>query len=113
MRESGSQEIRNLKANLIHGVRGTIHKTAAVSSAFALSFPDFLLSRFKFLFISFLFLAAALCPARADKHSDADSTLVIFNTRDPDSPALAKYYADKRNIPPENLVGLDCPLTEE
>lgn len=66
-----------------------------------------------FFTLPFLLLAATLSTARADKRSDPDSTLVVFNTRDPDSSALAKYYADKRNIPAQNIVGIDCPLTEE
>ncbi len=69
--------------------------------------------RFTRFAITLLFLAATLCSARADKRSESDSTLVVFNTRDPDSAPLARYYAGKRKIPSENIVGLDCPLTEE
>src|ERR1700733_2841027 len=102
MRESGNQEIRNLKMD------------DAALAELRLYFPDFLISRLKFLVLFPLFLIVALLsPARAEQRSDPDSTLVVFNTRDADSPALAKYYADRRKIPAENIVGLDCPVTEE
>ena len=62
-----------------------------------------------------LLLAAA---ARADESRprpsrEAAATVVIYNSRDPDSRALAGYYADKRYIPSEQVVGLDCPTDEE
>jgi len=44
---------------------------------------------------------------------EAAATLVIFNVRDPDSRALADYYAERRAIPPEQIIGLDCPQEEE
>jgi len=44
---------------------------------------------------------------------DANSTLVVFNKNDPDSPGLARYYAEKRGIPPGQVVGLSCPAAEE
>jgi uncharacterized protein (TIGR03790 family) len=42
----------------------------------------------------------------------ASHLLVVFNTADPDSPGLAQYYASRRNIPPERVLGIACPLTE-
>lgn len=44
---------------------------------------------------------------------EAAATIVVFNTADPQSADLAKYYAKRRNIPTENLIGLATPLTEE
>ncbi len=44
---------------------------------------------------------------------EAAATLVVFNARDPDSRALAEYYAERRFIPSEQIVGLECPLDEE
>lgn len=44
---------------------------------------------------------------------EARATAVVFNLRDPVSRGLAEYYAGRRGIPGENLVGLDCPLEEE
>jgi uncharacterized protein (TIGR03790 family) len=43
----------------------------------------------------------------------ADHLLVVYNAKDPDSIGLAKYYAAKRNIPPERVLAISCPLTEE
>src|SRR5262245_16181676 len=45
--------------------------------------------------------------------SEAAATLVVFNEQDPDSRELAKFYAEKRGIPREQMVGLRCPTTEE
>jgi len=44
---------------------------------------------------------------------EAAATLVVFNTRDPDARALADYYAERRHIPDEQVIGLDCPTDEE
>ena len=64
-----------------------------------------------------LFLLVACSAARATESSppgrEAAATLVVFNTRDPDSRGLAEYYAEQRNIPREQVVGLDCPIDEE
>ena len=49
---------------------------------------------------------------RADE-SLAASTIVVFNSAIPESAALAKFYAEKRGIARDHLVGLDCPLEEE
>ena len=40
-------------------------------------------------------------------------TIVVFNSAVPDSEALAKFYAEKRGIAADHLVGLDCPSEEE
>lgn len=44
---------------------------------------------------------------------EAAATVVVFNKTDAESGALAKYYATRRGIPEKNLIGLDCPSTEE
>ena len=51
-------------------------------------------------------------PAHAEP-SLASQTLVIYNTRDPDSFRLAQYYAARRQIPDRQVVGLKCADTEE
>jgi len=56
--------------------------------------------------------AGGLCPAQAGSR-DSAATLVLFNVKDPDSKSLAQYYAGRRNIPPAQVVGLDCPDMEE
>lgn len=44
---------------------------------------------------------------------EAAATLVIYNRTDPQSQALAKYYASRRGIPAGHLLGLDCSSKEE
>ena len=44
---------------------------------------------------------------------EANAVVVIYNSADPASQSLAKYYASRRNIPAERLVGLNCPQMEE
>lgn len=67
----------------------------------------------------FSFFAAALASAglatepAVPATREAAATVVIFNTRDPESRQLADYYAERRGIPAANLIGLDCPLDEE
>lgn len=59
-----------------------------------------------------LALAAGLAPAFAGSR-DVAATVVLFNTNDPDSKSLAQYYAGRRSIPSNQVIGLDCPLMEE
>lgn len=40
------------------------------------------------------------------------TTLVVFNSKVPDSEALARYYAAARLIPAHNLIGLECSADE-
>jgi len=49
----------------------------------------------------------------AEPTREAAATVVLFNAADPDSTALAKYYAGRREIPADNLIGLACASTEE
>jgi uncharacterized protein (TIGR03790 family) len=44
---------------------------------------------------------------------DANATLVIYNLNDKDSTDLARFYAEKRAIPKDHLLGLKCAKTEE
>ena len=44
---------------------------------------------------------------------ESAATLVVYNNFDPSSVNLAAYYATRRGIPLDHLVGLDCPTTEE
>src|SRR5579872_4508409 len=43
----------------------------------------------------------------------AAATLVVFNETDHDSMELAHFYAEKRGIPKEQVIGLKCAKTEE
>lgn len=44
---------------------------------------------------------------------EAAQTLVVFNNLLPASVDLAGYYAEKRGIPYDHLIGLDCSMSEE
>jgi uncharacterized protein (TIGR03790 family) len=39
--------------------------------------------------------------------------LVVYNSKDPDSLSLAAYYAARRNIPLDHVLGIDCSRNEE
>jgi uncharacterized protein (TIGR03790 family) len=39
--------------------------------------------------------------------------LVVYNINDPDSEPLARYYASRRNISHDRVLGIACPTTEE
>ena len=41
-----------------------------------------------------------------------DSWIVLFNLNDPDSVTWSQWYQQQREIPPENLLGLDAPGCE-
>ena len=71
----------------------------------------------------FFLCAGWTVPARAQSNplldaappssaSDAASTVVVFNERDPISGELARWYAAKREIPADHLVGISCPTVE-
>ena len=51
-------------------------------------------------------------PAVAEK-ALAPATIVVFNQDVPESVELAKFYAQKRGIARDHLVGLSCSRTEE
>lgn len=63
--------------------------------------------------LSLLFLLMVLIAAPASEERAARATLVLFNHNAPGSEELARYYAEKRSIPATNLIGLECPITEE
>ncbi len=44
---------------------------------------------------------------------DSAATVVLYNNRDPVSKDLASYYAERRRIPPEQVVALSSPVAEE
>ncbi len=43
----------------------------------------------------------------------ATHLLVVYNAQDPDSGALARYYAQRRAIPDERVLAISCPTREE
>src|SRR5258708_4500541 len=52
-------------------------------------------------------------PPAGEPANLADHLLVVYKTKDPDSAAPAAYYAAKRNIPMERILGIACRTTEE
>jgi uncharacterized protein (TIGR03790 family) len=59
-----------------------------------------------------LFFVVVATPAFADKPL-APATIVVFNKDVSESVELAKFYAEKRGIAPDHLVGLSISKTEE
>ena len=62
----------------------------------------------------FALSAAAFCAVSC--HAEvplANATIVVFNSDNPESIELAKFYAQKRNIARDHLVGLACSNEEE
>ncbi len=57
--------------------------------------------------------ALALTARAAELSPEAAATVVLYNREDPESRALAEYYAQRRGIPEDRLLGLPCPATEE
>lgn len=61
-----------------------------------------------------LLVAAPADPGASPRPTrEAAATLVIYNAKDPESKNLAGYYAQRRLIPADQVIGLDCPLEEE
>jgi len=69
--------------------------------------------------VLFVCLAVSLIANAAEKgksapaNPDAAATLVVFNENDRDSAELARFYAEKRGVPKEQVIGLKCAKTEE
>ncbi len=59
------------------------------------------------------FLVALVARTNANENTDAAATLVIFNESDRDSADLARFYAEKRGIAKDRVLGLKCAKTEE
>lgn len=62
--------------------------------------------------------SAGLLLARGEKPDEiaaanAAATIVVFNRNDDTSADLARFYADRRGIATDHLVGLDCSPNEE
>lgn len=58
-------------------------------------------------------IACAALAAPKTVNPDTAATLVVFNENDRDSVDLARFYAEKRGIPKEQVIGLKCPKIEE
>lgn len=60
----------------------------------------------------FLTLPAALHAQFDAPWEPAAETVVVYNPQFPGSQALAREYAQKRLIPADRVIGLDCPQTD-
>ena len=49
------------------------------------------------------------CPLLAE---DSSSVVVVYNTKSPESQRVAEYYAERRQVPKEQLIGLELPTDE-
>jgi uncharacterized protein (TIGR03790 family) len=49
------------------------------------------------------------CPLLAE---DGSSVVVVYNTKSPESQRVAEYYAERRQVPKEQLIGLELPADE-
>ncbi|UCG31951.1 MAG: TIGR03790 family protein [Phycisphaerales bacterium] len=56
---------------------------------------------------------AVLAVGEARSELTSDELLLIYNANSTDSKELAEYYAERRAVPRQNLIGLDLPLTED
>lgn len=45
--------------------------------------------------------------------SEGAQVVVVYNESDPESGLIARFYAEQRGVPEEQVVGLACPDTEE
>ena len=66
----------------------------------------------KLRLLVFFFVGSVAVPALAEKPL-APATIVVFNKDVPESVELAKFYAQKRDIARDHLVGLSISKTEE
>ena len=60
-----------------------------------------------------MILALAVAPDARGDQPLAVSTIVVYNKTVPESAALAKFYAQQREIDRDHVVGLDCSTNEE
>ena len=60
-----------------------------------------------------LFLASLLALSPVLTHAGGDEVVVIYNSRLPESKSLADFYARKREVPPQQVLGFDMTDGEE
>ncbi|MEO0510956.1 MAG: TIGR03790 family protein [Verrucomicrobiota bacterium] len=67
----------------------------------------------KLVFFSILLLFQGIAlSAAVSSDPDAESVVVLVNSSDPESVAIGDYYAKRRGIPSENIIGLKMPKAE-
>src|ERR1043165_5481677 len=57
-------------------------------------------------------LAFLISTPRASEREPGSSVVVLYNSKMPASKSLAEYYAQKREIPSDHLIGLPLPEKE-
>jgi uncharacterized protein (TIGR03790 family) len=65
------------------------------------------------LFWGILLMAAGVQALHADVDRLQKHLLVVYNRNLKESEELARYYAQKRSIPEERILGIACPVEEE
>ena len=68
---------------------------------------------FRIALAACVLLTAWAASALSAAHPDAANTLVVYNTKEPRSGEIARYYAEKRGIPEINLCPIECSTQEE
>jgi uncharacterized protein (TIGR03790 family) len=63
--------------------------------------------------MAWLILVAVLSTPTASLALSARDLIVVFNRNQPQSQAVAVYYAQKRQVPAANLVGVEVPTSED
>ena len=66
-----------------------------------------------FLFAGLFLANSRAAETKPSRASDAAATLVVYNESDRESGELARFYAGKRGIPKDQVVGLSCSTREE
>ena len=59
-----------------------------------------------------IFLLLALTATILRAANPGDEVVIVYNSRMPESKAVADYYAAKRNVPTNQIFGFDLPKTE-
>lgn len=59
-----------------------------------------------------LLLALTGWSARPLLADDGNSVVVVYNSKSPESQRVAEYYAERRQVPKEQIIGLDLPQDE-
>ncbi len=67
----------------------------------------------RLLAAALLLAAASAAAGESEAERNAAATIVLYNKKDESSLALAKYYAERRSIPADQVIGLSCAPEEE
>src|SRR6266487_5686250 len=67
--------------------------------------------RFILSLVGFAALVGALAPVQA--RADGDEVIVIYNSRMPESKSVAEYYAERRQVPRNQVFGFELGTGDE